>query len=68
MHKSCDALLMDAQIKLSKEEYVGDMVQRRTSNDAVVKDAQIMLKREECARGMEQRSNDAAVKDARTNL
>ena len=38
------------------------MVQQ--SNDAASKNAQIMLEREECASSMEQRRNDAAVKDA----
>jgi hypothetical protein len=56
------ALLMDAQIKLSKEECAGGMVQR--SNDVTSKDAQIQLSREECVRGMEQMSDDAAVMNA----
>jgi hypothetical protein len=33
------------------------------ANDVAVKDAQIKLRKEECARGMEQRSNYAAVMD-----
>ena len=62
--------MMDAQIRLSKEEYALSMVQiKNTSNvknDAAVKDAQIKLRREECAKSMGQRlnANDAAVKDA----
>ena len=42
-----NALLMDAQNMLRKEECVFVMVQR--SNDAAVKNAQIKLRKEECA-------------------
>ena len=46
-------MLKDAQIKSSREEYVGGIEQR--SNDVAVMDAQITLWEEECARGMGQR-------------
>ena len=48
---SNDAAAMDAQIKSSKKEYVGDTEQ--SPNDAAVKDAQTKQSREECARGTE---------------
>jgi len=57
-----NALLMGAQIRLSKEEYANGTGQR--SNNAVVRDAQIKLSREEFANGMGQRSNDAVLRDA----
>jgi len=57
-----NALLMDAPIKLSKEECALGMGQR--PNDAAVKDAQIKSSKEEFVRGTGQRSNYAAVKDA----
>ena len=59
-----NALLMDAQIKSSEEEYAGGMGQR--SNYAAVKDAQIKSSKEECAKSMGQRRNNAPVMDART--
>ena len=40
-HRSSDAIVKDAQIKLRKEECALGMGQR--SSDAAVKDAQIML-------------------------
>ena len=48
---SNDAAAMDAQIKSSKKEYVGDTEQ--SPNDAAVKDAQIKLGREEFVGDME---------------
>ena len=59
-----NALLIGAQITLSKDEYAGGMGQR--SNYAAVMDAQIKLGREECAINMGQRLNtkDAVVKGA----
>ena len=41
-----DVAVMDAQIKLRKEECAGGMVQK--ANDAASKDAQMKLSREEC--------------------
>ncbi len=57
--------LMGAQIIPYEEECVGDMVQRLNANDAALGDAQIMLRKEECALGMGQRSNFAALQDAK---
>ena len=56
------ALLMDAQIKLRKEECASDTVQR--PNDAAVMGAQTYPGMEECAAGMGQNTNVAATKDA----
>ena len=59
-----NALLVGAQITLTKEECVGGMVQR--SNNVTAKGAQIKLSREESASGTGQKlnTNDAAAKDA----
>ena len=64
--KSIDmnALLKDAEIKLSGEECALSMGQ--STNDAVLKDVQIKLRKEEFASNMEQmlHINDAALKNA----
>eukprot|EP00984_Skeletonema_dohrnii_P009484 scaffold3624_cov69-Skeletonema_dohrnii-CCMP3373.AAC.5 len=59
-----NALLMDAQIKSSMEEYALDMGQ--SADYATVKDAQIKSLKEVCALNMEQsrRSNYALLMDA----
>ena len=62
-----NALLMDAQIKLGKEEFALGMERRSHTNDAAAKGAQIKLIKEESARGTGKRSNDAAVKDVQIN-
>jgi hypothetical protein len=59
---------MGAQIKLSKEEYVGSMGQRLKPNDAATKDAQITLSKVECALSMGQGSNCAVLMDAQILL
>ena len=61
--KRAYALLMGAQIKLSREEFAGDMGQRR--NYAAMKDAQLQQSKEECAINMGHRlhTNCARLKD-----
>ena len=65
---SINALLMDAQVKSSREECAGSMGQN--ANDAAVMDAQILLSKEEFAGDMVQRKNrnDAALKGAQIKL
>ena len=60
-----DAAVVDAQIKLSREECAKSMEQRLNINDAALKDAQVLFKREECALSMGQKlnTNDAILKD-----
>ena len=62
--RSNDVEVKDVQIMLRKEECVGGMGQRSSRKIAAPKDAPTKLKREESARGMEQKSRNAAVKDA----
>jgi hypothetical protein len=54
-----NALLMDALIKLSKEECALDMGQRGSTENALLMDAQILLIKEECAGGMGRGPNAA---------
>jgi hypothetical protein len=62
MVKSSDAVVKDAQIKLSVEECASVMGQK--SSDAVMRDARVMSSTEAYARDMGLRRNYAAVKDA----
>jgi len=54
-HRSSDAAVKDAQIKLKKEECALDTEQQRQRRNAALKYAQTSLRKEECALGMEQR-------------
>jgi hypothetical protein len=63
LNTESDAVVMDAQVLLKREECALNMEQR--PNDAAVKDVQIKSSKEECALDMGQRSNDAALKDVR---
>ena len=57
-----DAVVKDAQMEPSREEYAKGMEQR--SNYAAKKDVPNTLRKEESALSMEQRRRDAALKDA----
>ena len=43
-----DAVVMDAQIKLRREEFALSTGQRLNTNGVALKDAQVLLRREEC--------------------
>ena len=58
------ALLMGARTKLSKEECVGGMGQRKKSNVVAVMDAQNKPRTVECASNMEQKGQNANTRDA----
>ena len=68
--KSTDtnALLMDAQTGVLREECAKGMEQKSRSNYAAEMDATIMPYAEECVVGTEQRSSDVVKKDAPINL
>ena len=70
VQSSNDAVVKDAQTKLSEEEYALGMGQRLIRNVlAAVKVVQIRPTKGECARSMGQSENYAAVKgDARIKL
>ena len=62
------AAMKDAQLQQSKEECAINMGHRLHTNYARLKDVQIKPNEEEYASNMEQRSNDAALKDAQIML
>ncbi len=65
MDQGYSAALMDARIKLKREECASGMGRRR--DNAASKDVQVKLKRKGCAAGMEERDS-AESKDAQIKL
>ena len=62
------AVMKDAPITWSKEEYALDMGQSKLTKLAATKDALIMPRKEESASGMEQLVKLAAMEDAPIKL
>jgi len=66
LQADCRQREVDIQLGMMRSgKFLPKLLGRNTGMNALLMGAQIMSSMEECALGMEQRSNDAAVKDAK---